>query len=130
MRKMLIASNSDEIWESFLQHIGTVEHLETIELCRCPAFVVERLFTTNPKLRILNALQIKGDDLNLEVVKNATELTELRLKPENWMKMTYSLNSFEQLTKLRHLVLIFFMGLDEADAEGIIKRVDCIGICG
>lgn len=51
LRKMLL-SNDDEIWPSFSEAIKKVDSLRKIELCRCPASVVEQLPNSNPDLEV------------------------------------------------------------------------------
>lgn len=52
LRKMLIPSNGDDIWGQFSKAIRKVESLRKIELCRCPAVVIEQLALSNQKLEV------------------------------------------------------------------------------
>lgn len=116
LRKMLTGSNVDGLWEAFVQNIATVEQLQGIDLCgRCPPSVVEALFDTSPQLRVLNGLALSNSEegLSLAQVNCLTELEELRLRPENWMKLRGDLKPLATLANLRHLSLTFFLGLNE-----------------
>lgn len=53
LRKMLLP-NGDDIWPLFSQAIKKVDSLRKIELCRCPASVVEQLPVSNPNLEVNN----------------------------------------------------------------------------
>uniref|UniRef100_A0A1L8DBZ1 Putative partner of paired n=1 Tax=Nyssomyia neivai TaxID=330878 RepID=A0A1L8DBZ1_9DIPT len=117
LRKMLAPSNSEEMWQAFSRHIGTVNRLEAIDLCRCPSAVVESLFRTNTNLRILNAVTIKDDIVDLDGVENLTRLEELRLKPENWVEFRRDLTPMRNLHCLRHLALTFVKQLGNANVE-------------
>lgn len=59
LRKMLVPARAEEWWNAFCSSIGSVQSLETIELCRCPAVVVERLALQCSQLRSICALSIK-----------------------------------------------------------------------
>lgn len=59
LRKMLLPNGGDEIWPSFSHAIEKVKSLRKIELCRCPASVVEQLPVTNPELEVVNAVTIR-----------------------------------------------------------------------
>ncbi|XP_055692771.1 uncharacterized protein LOC129795479 isoform X1 [Lutzomyia longipalpis] len=117
LRKMLAPSNSEEMWANFSRHIGIVDHLEAIDLCRCPSSVVESLFRTNTHLRILNAVTIKDDVVDLDGVENLERLEELRLKPENWVEIKKDLTPMRNLHCLRHLALTFVKQLGNAKVE-------------
>ncbi|XP_059607831.1 uncharacterized protein LOC132255720 isoform X1 [Phlebotomus argentipes] len=117
LRKMLAPSNSEEMWANFSRHIGSVERLEAIDLCRCPSAVVESLFRTNGNLRVLNAVTIKDDVVDLAGVENLTRLEELRLKPENWVEINKDLTPMRSLHNLRHLALTFVKQLGSAKVE-------------
>ncbi|GAB0087940.1 uncharacterized protein DMENIID0001_023070 [Sergentomyia squamirostris] len=117
LRKMLSPSNSEEMWTNFSKHIGTVERLEAIDLCRCPSVVIESLFQTNENLRILNAVTIKDDVVDLDGVENLSKLEELRLKPENWVEIKKDLTPLRSLHCLRHLALTFVKQLGKAKVD-------------
>lgn len=51
LRKMLLP-NGDDIWPLFSEAIKKVDSLRKIELCRCPASVVEQLPVSNPDLEV------------------------------------------------------------------------------
>lgn len=59
LRKMLL-SNGDEIWPSFSEAIKKVDSLRKIELCRCPASVVEQLPISNPDLEVIFKIYFKN----------------------------------------------------------------------
>lgn len=102
LRKMLIASDAEQTWQQFATNIGNVVNLQSIDLCRCSADVVVGLFDSNPSLRVLNAVAIKGDHLDLSNLCKLTELRELRLRSLGTMTLS-NLKSLEGLVHLTHL---------------------------
>lgn len=106
LRKMLLPSGGgDEIWPSFSDAIKRVTSLRKIELCRCPAAVVEKLAETNPNLEVINAVTIKCDSMSLEPIKNLTNVKELRLKSTSGLSLPSDLNALSSLKQLTHLSL-------------------------
>ncbi|XP_004536143.1 uncharacterized protein LOC101450454 isoform X3 [Ceratitis capitata] len=104
LRKMLVSSTrGEEMWQSFSEHIGTVFSLEIIDLCRCSARVVESLFQSNKNLRILNAIAINDDAINLEHIGVLTRLEELRLRTCEPAVITGNLESLQALKNLTQL---------------------------
>lgn len=111
LRKILIPPTLN--WSDFLENIGDVSELQSIDLCRCPAEVVTGLFERNRNLRILNAVSINGEHLNLPTVNNLNHLTELRLKAVTIVDIN-SLQSLQHMKQLKHLSLTSIKGLDAA----------------
>ena len=79
LRKMFV-TNQDESWKEFLDNIGVISKLEQIDLCRCHSSVVENLFRTNPNLKVINAVSLKDDKVDLCGLRNVDGLEELRLR--------------------------------------------------
>ncbi|KAK9891632.1 hypothetical protein WA026_015595 [Henosepilachna vigintioctopunctata] len=104
LRKMLL-TNGDEIWPEFSSNIGKVETLRKIELCRCPASVVEKLTETNRKLEVVNAVTIRCETINLEGLANWTNLRELRLKSTTGLNLASDIDSLKCLSNLKILSL-------------------------
>lgn len=133
LRKVLISPTLN--WSDFLQHIGDVSNLESIDLCKCPAEVVTGLFETNPNLRILNAVSIIGTNINLSTAHKLQQLTELRLKAISTIGIE-NLTALKKLTKLRHLSLTSINGLESNNFDTIGSLVtleslelgDCINL--
>ncbi|XP_066583974.1 serine-rich adhesin for platelets isoform X2 [Prorops nasuta] len=105
LRKMLVAGESDGIWEKFLIVIPRVTSLLKLELCRCPVVVVEKVIQSCPQLQVLSAMSIKCDSLNLESVGNLKRCQELRLKAISGMSLTEDLTPLQELTQLTQLSL-------------------------
>lgn len=110
LRKVLIPSTLN--WSDFLENIGDVTDLETIDLCKCPAEVVSGLFERNRNLRILNALAINGDTLSIPDMNKLSRLTELRLKAVNSLDVE-NLGPLQNIKDLKYLSLTSMKGLDE-----------------
>lgn len=105
LRKMLLPKTvTDEFWINFSQIIGDVKQLESIDLCKCSNAVVENLFETNINLRVINAITLTDDRLNLANVMNLTELIELRIKSTKGLLID-DVTPLRGLGKLRHLSL-------------------------
>ncbi|KAG4075136.1 hypothetical protein HA402_006153 [Bradysia odoriphaga] len=121
LRKMLVASDTEQTWQQFASNIGKVANLETIDLCRCSASVVIGLFESNPSLRVLNAVAIKTDSLDLDNLNRLSELRELRLRSLNTMTLS-NLKSLEGLAQLTHLSLTSAT-LSETDSLNVIGKL-------
>lgn len=109
LRKVLIPPTSN--WTEFLEHIGDVSDLQGIDLCKCPSSVVEGLFLRNRNLRILNAVSINGDTLNIPAENRLSQLTELRFKAVSALEIS-SLTPLQHMQKLKHLSLTSIKGLN------------------
>nr|XP_033193593.1 uncharacterized protein LOC117158613 isoform X2 [Bombus vancouverensis nearcticus] len=105
LRKMLVAGESDSIWEKFLVVIPRVTSLVKLELCKCPVMVVEEVIRSCPQLEVLSAMSIKCDSLNLESVGNLKRCQELRLKAISGMSLKEDLTPLQELTQLTQLSL-------------------------
>lgn len=102
MRKM-ITTNSEKMWLDFANNVACIQSLENIDMCRCPAFVIESLFETNRSLKVLNATLISADqEISLEKLSNMQELVELRLRGIE--PLTLRNNDFGNLNSLTNLV--------------------------
>ncbi|XP_030028265.1 uncharacterized protein LOC115445906 isoform X2 [Manduca sexta] len=105
LRKMLLPQNDTVFWEQFAQHIGTVDTLERIEMCRCPAAAVEAVCRSLPGLRSLAALAIRDARLDPAPLASLPLLHELRLKSLAGLSLTRDLSDLAALTRLQHLSL-------------------------
>ncbi|XP_054728535.1 uncharacterized protein LOC129237676 isoform X1 [Anastrepha obliqua] len=135
LRKMLVSSTrGEEMWQEFSEHIGTVCSLEIIDLCRCSARIVENLFQSNKNLRILNAVAINDDSINLEHIGILTRLEELRLRTCEPGVITGNLQSLQALTKLNQLSLTAVRELGSKGVEVLGELVNLrsleLGECG
>lgn len=128
LRKMISSTNGDEMWASFSKHIKTVESLETIDLCRCSAKIVESLFTSNPQLKVINAVTIKDDIMNFENIRCLENLQELRLKSIDGFSLEGDLQALRGLKNLKHLSLTSFreLGLKEIDVLGELTGLESL----
>lgn len=117
LRKMLSSkNNSDKQWSNFSNVIGSITNLESIDLCKCSVSVVEKLFETNPNLKILNAITLKDETLNLKNIENLKNLTELRLKSSVGLVIE-DLTPLKNLKKLKHLSLTSVKELGEKNSN-------------
>ncbi|KAL9872022.1 uncharacterized protein ACN427_012070 isoform 2-T2 [Glossina fuscipes fuscipes] len=135
LRKMLLTSGrSEDMWQDFCENIGTVYSLETIDLCRCSVRVVESLFQSNRNLRVLNALAINDDTINLEYVGLLNKLEELRLRACEAAVLTGDLLPLGASSTLIHLSLTSVRGLGAKNIEILgdltnLKSLE-LGECG
>lgn len=105
LRKVLMG-NQEEAWREFSEMIGRVDQLQGIDLCRCQSNVVENLFTSNPNLRVINALSLKDERLNLEGIRGRqSALQELRIRSAHANGLQLLNFDFTPLLNLRHLSL-------------------------
>lgn len=112
LRKMLIVGEADSVWKMFVTVIPRVTSLVKLELCRCPATVVEEVMKTCPQLQVLSAMSIKCDSLNLDSVNNLHQCKELRLKAISGMAVEGNLMPLLKLLDITHLVsLAMFLEL-------------------
>ncbi|XP_049825722.1 uncharacterized protein LOC109595867 isoform X2 [Aethina tumida] len=105
LRKMLLPSGGDEIWPEFSKAIEKVETLRKIELCRCPAAVVEQLAVSNPHLEVINAVTIKCENMSLEPFASLRAIKELKLKSTSGLTLTSNIDSLKGLITLKNLSL-------------------------
>ncbi|XP_063705103.1 uncharacterized protein LOC134834386 isoform X1 [Culicoides brevitarsis] len=105
LKKMLLASNFNEMWENFSKNIGTATNLRSIDFCRCPAKVIECLFETNPYIETINAVTINSNEIDLKNIVKATNLREFRLRSTDCIDIISDISSFKELDKLVHLSL-------------------------
>jgi hypothetical protein len=109
LRKMLIVGEADAIWKQFITIIPRVTSLIKLELCRCPAMVVEEVMRSCPQLQILSAMSIKCDSLNLESMNNLSHCSELKLKAISGMSLQGDLTPLLNLSKINHLVSFYII---------------------
>lgn len=102
---MLLPSGGDEIWPEFSKAIEKVETLRKIELCRCPAAVVEQLAVSNPHLEVINAVTIKCENMSLEPFASLRAIKELKLKSTSGLTLTSNIDSLKGLVTLKNLSL-------------------------
>ncbi|XP_065362708.1 uncharacterized protein LOC135956224 isoform X2 [Calliphora vicina] len=135
LRKMLLPSGrSEDMWNDFCSNIGTVCSLETIDLCRCSARVVESLFQSNRNLKVINALAINDDTINLEHIALLQSLEELRLRTCEAGVLSGDLAPMASLSQLTHLSLTSIKGLGAKSVEVLgelttLKSLE-LGECG
>ncbi|CAG9861460.1 unnamed protein product [Phyllotreta striolata] len=121
LRKMLLPNGGDEIWPEFSKAIAKVETLRRIELCRCPASVVENLAASNPRLEVINAVTIKCESMNLEPLKSLKDINELRLKSTGGLTLTSNIDSLKFMKGLKHLSLTSIKDLDKMNLDVIAE---------
>ncbi|CAG9819973.1 unnamed protein product [Phaedon cochleariae] len=119
LRKMLLPTGGDEIWPEFSRAIERVDMLRRIELCRCPASVVEKLAVSNPQLEVINAVTIKCESMDLESLKALTHIKELRLKSTGGLTLTSNIDSLKDMKCLKHLSLTSIRDLDSMNLNVI-----------
>ncbi|XP_070490229.1 uncharacterized protein [Chironomus tepperi] len=105
LRKVLMG-NQEESWREFSDKIGEIDQLQGIDLCRCTSNVVENLFKSNPALKIINAVSLKDEKINLESLKlRDSSLEELRLRTVHSNNLTLQNFDILPLINVRHLSL-------------------------
>lgn len=124
LRKMLLPSNGDDMWPLFSQAIARVDSLIRIELCRCPASVIEQLARSNRSLQVINAVTIRCETLNMEHLNNLVNLQELRLKSTNGFVLESDLSALKCLTQLKHLSLTSVKELNKQNVSVIGNLVN------
>lgn len=119
LRKMLAPGSAEDIqhmWSEFCRVIGQADSLQRVELSRCPASVFEQLAIKCPQLRVINAVAIKSEEVDLETIRNVPLLEELRLKSHNGMNITKSLEPLHYC-RLKHLSLTSVKNLGSCNVE-------------
>lgn len=109
LRKILIPPNLN--WSDFLENIGDVSELESIDLCKCPTEVVVGLFERNRNLRILNAVSINGSTVSIPSANKFSQLTELRLKGVERLEVD-TLAPLQHMKHLKHLSITSAVNFD------------------
>lgn len=102
LRKVLMG-NQEDAWREFSEMIGRVDELQGIDLCRCQSNVVESLFTSNSNLKVINAVSVKDENINLEGINSRLE--ELRIRSVHANGIQIQNFSFAPLINLKHLSL-------------------------
>ncbi|XP_052744165.1 uncharacterized protein LOC112050249 isoform X5 [Bicyclus anynana] len=105
LRKMLLPQNDALFWDHFAQHIGSVDTLERLELCRCPARAVQAACERLPGLRALAAPAIRDARLDPSPLAGLPRLELLRLKSMAGLSLTRDLRPLAALSRLQHLSL-------------------------
>ncbi|XP_060530269.1 uncharacterized protein LOC132704344 [Cylas formicarius] len=123
LRKMLLPSAGDDVWTEFSDAIERVDTLRKIELCRCPAGVVERLPVTNPDLEVINAVTIKCESMDFTSLKNLTRIRELRLKSTTGLSVN-SIDALKELKTLKILSLTSVVDLHKLDVNVIAELTE------
>ncbi|XP_026332799.1 uncharacterized protein LOC113239861 isoform X3 [Hyposmocoma kahamanoa] len=128
LRKMLLPQNDTVFWEQFAQHIGTVDSLERIEMCRCPASAVEAVCRGLPNLKSLSALAIRDALLDPSPLGALAQLHELRLKSMSGLSLTRDLRPLAELRHLQHLSLtsIKELGWCASDVVGQLEQLESL----
>lgn len=123
LRKMLLPTGGDEIWPEFSRAIEKVDTLRRIELCRCPASVVEKLAVSNHQLEVINAVTIKCETMDLAPFKFLTNIKELRVKSTGGLTLTSNLDSLQDMKYLKHLSLTSIRDLDKMNLNVIAELI-------
>ncbi|XP_021918907.1 uncharacterized protein LOC110829490 isoform X2 [Zootermopsis nevadensis] len=129
LRKMLVPNeDTHSMWDEFCHAIVHATSLSRLDLCRCPARVVERVAESCPQLKIINALSIKCSNINLQSVENHKNLQELRLKSLSGIHLSTTLVALKQLSSLKHLSLTTFkeLGKMEPNVLGSLKNLESL----
>lgn len=126
LRKMLIPAsvNPDDMWKQFSKNIGLADSLISIDFCRCPAGIIEKLCETNPKMEIINAVTIRDDKLDLMPFASLKNLHELRLKSSGGFEIKNDLSPLKELKNLKHLSITSVKELGKCGCEVIADLVE------
>ncbi|OXU21071.1 hypothetical protein TSAR_015732, partial [Trichomalopsis sarcophagae] len=125
LRKMLIVGEADNVWKKFIAVIPRITTLIKLEMCRCPAEVVEEVMKNCSQLKVLNAMSIKCDSLNLESASSLNNCNELRLKAINGMAIEGDLTPLLQISNITHLSLTSVKDLGKKKIE-ILKSLSSL----
>ncbi|XP_026469860.1 uncharacterized protein LOC113373783 isoform X3 [Ctenocephalides felis] len=126
LRKMLIPAsvNPDDMWKQFSDNIGLADSLISIDFCRCPARIIEKLCETNPKMETINAVTIRDDKLDLAPFATLKNLHELRLKSSGGFEIQKDLSPLKDLKNLRHLSITSVKELGKYGCDTIAELVE------
>ncbi|KAJ9592060.1 hypothetical protein L9F63_001399, partial [Diploptera punctata] len=129
LRKMLVPNDDiDGMWFKFTRAINKATSLQRLDLCKCPAWVVEMIAETCLQLKVINALAIKCPSMNLQMFEGHTNLEELRLKSQTTFHLNSTLEPLKQLSSLKHLSLTTFkeLGKMEPGIIGCLKNLESL----
>ncbi|XP_013182066.1 PREDICTED: uncharacterized protein LOC106128291 isoform X2 [Papilio xuthus] len=128
LRKMLLPQNDTIFWDQFAEHIGTVDTLERLELCRCPARAVEAAMARVPSLRALAAPAIRDARLDPAPLAALPRLELLRLKSLAGLALASDLRPLAALTRLQHLSLtsIKELGWCACEVVGQLEQLESL----
>ncbi|XP_047506581.1 uncharacterized protein LOC125050652 isoform X2 [Pieris napi] len=128
LRKMLLPSNDTVFWDQFIESIGSVDTLERLELCRCPARVVEAVCRRVSSLRALCAPAICDTVFDPEPLAELPRLELLRLKSLKGLSLTRNLQPLSALSNLQHLSLtsIKELGWCACEVVGELEQLESL----
>ncbi|XP_072947919.1 uncharacterized protein [Epargyreus clarus] len=128
LRKMLLPQNDALFWDQFAEHIGAVDTLERLELCRCPARAVEAACRRIPSLRALAAPAIRDAKFDPAPLADLPRLELLRLKSLTGLSLTRDLRPLAALTRLQHLSLtsIKELGWCACEVVGQLEQLESL----
>nr|XP_022919115.1 uncharacterized protein LOC111427960 isoform X2 [Onthophagus taurus] len=129
LRKTLIpADENEDRWTQFSDAIKKADSLRQLELCKCPANVIEKLAESNPKLEVLTALAIKCEKLSLQPLLGLENLRELKLRGTNGLVLTTDLNVLKDLKNLKSLTLTSIKDLHNLNLSvlGEMSDLECL----
>ncbi|XP_044008712.1 uncharacterized protein LOC122852779 [Aphidius gifuensis] len=119
LRKMIISDEPNNCWDKFIKVIPSVASIKKLDLCRCPANVVQDIMKNCPHIEILNATSIQCQSLNIDTIENMTNCQELKLKALNGMSLKNNITPIEKLNKLSLLSLTSIKDLGKQNIEAI-----------
>ncbi|XP_038218262.1 uncharacterized protein LOC119836891 isoform X2 [Zerene cesonia] len=128
LRKMLLPANDATFWDQFIEHIASVDTLERLELCRCPARAVEAVCARVGSLRALTAPAIWDTALDPAPLALLPRLELLRLKSLKGLSLTRDLSPLSNLRNLQHLSLtsIKELGWCACEVVGQLEQLESL----
>jgi hypothetical protein len=105
---LIVIKEDNDDWEGFIKAVPKIKTLRILELCPCPAVVLEETVKKCPQIEILKAPSIKSERLNVEDIKSLTNSTNLQLRAVTKMTLENDLTCLSELVKLTHLVMFSY----------------------
>lgn len=119
LRKMIISDEPNNCWDKFVKVLPSVTSIKKLDLCRCPANVVQDIMKNCPHIETLNAMSIQCQSLNIETIDNMVNCKEIKLKALNGMSLKNNITPIEKLNQLSLLSLTSIKDLGKQNIEAI-----------
>ena len=101
---LVVIDQDCDNWEIFINTVSKINSLRVLELCPCPAHVLETVTENCPRLEIISAQSIKSDSINIEFVKNLNDVKKLELRAATKMSLQGNLTCLLEFSNLMYLV--------------------------
>lgn len=109
VKHLLVKNSDDGDWETFTKELSILKSLCKLELFECSAIVFKNIAQYCSHLKVVNALSIKSKSLDLENLKNLSNLKQLQISGMANITLESDLSFLLGFSQLTHLVSIIII---------------------